>query len=166
MVDISRFDEYANFKDDEALMTPEYGPIPEGIYKLAIIEEGETKNGWPKLTIEVLEGKYKGRLLWETVCVGHQKKEVHEGAIKTFLRLERATGVTMNGDTSRLVNKPFEAKIRIEEGNEKYPSPSNRLAFIYAKGEAPKAQAAFSGVARTAQEAFQAEVIDVDETPF
>lgn len=79
--------------DEEA---QDYGPVPEGTY-LCRVEKSEaatTRNGddmW-KLTMEVAEGRYKGRQIWDNVVFS-------EGAMPRAKLMCRCLGLDTEGET-------------------------------------------------------------------
>jgi hypothetical protein len=110
MSDLSGFD--ANTVD------PAVGfvPIPEGDYLAAIVasETKPTKAGtgsYLELTIEVLEGEFKGRKLWSRLNLDNPNQQAVDIARAELSAICRAVGVLTPADSSELHDKPLSIQV-------------------------------------------------------
>lgn len=92
--------------------TTEYEPIPAGKY-VAMITESEmklTKSGsgsYLQLTLQILEGDYKGRLLWSRLNLHNANATAVEIARRDLSAICRAVGVMTPRDSVELHNLPL-----------------------------------------------------------
>lgn len=122
-------------------------PIPQGKYIVAIIESewAATKKGdghMVKLTLEVLEGEYKGRRVWDNLNLANPNQQAVEIAQRTLSSICHACGVLRVKDTSELHNIPMLAKVVVKQ--EPGYEPRNEV-----KGYAAVAGAALTPPAST-----------------
>jgi hypothetical protein len=92
--------------------TTEYEAIPAGKYA-AMITESEmklTKSGsgsYLQLTLQILEGDYKGRLLWSRLNLNNANATAVEIARRDLSAICRAVGVMTPRDSVELHNLPL-----------------------------------------------------------
>lgn len=108
-----------------------YDPLPADWYPVMITdsEEKPTKAGtgsYLQMTLEVVEGQYKGRLIWERLNLDNPNSTAVEIAQRALSGICRATGVMTPGDSSELHNKPIMAKVAVDPGKGAY-GPSNSV---------------------------------------
>lgn len=135
----------------------EFTPIPQDEYLCHIIETAmiATKAGdgaYLKLTLEVLDGPYARRLVWDNLNLKNPKEQTVEIAQRSLKHLCEAVGLPFCHDSDELCFKPFIASIAISvDKNNRYP-PSNRVKRYKARAGAapPKAVAARSAEAKPA----------------
>lgn len=119
----------------------DFSAFPAGSYHLQVVES-EIKmtkkaedNNDPSLgqmlvlKIEVIDGKHKGRLLWERLNIINPNADTQKIANENLATLCRAVGFD-NGlpdnDTSHLHGKPFDGKVGISKGTKGY-ADSNKM---------------------------------------
>ena len=110
---------------DANQVSPETGfdPIPAGDYT-AFIKESEmkqTKKGdgnYLSLTIEILEGQYKGRNLWDNLNLQNPNQKTVQIAQSTLSQICRATGQMQVTDSQELHNKPMIVTIGFQKGDQ------------------------------------------------
>ena len=105
-----------NFNADD--YENEYTPIPAGKYK-AVITESESKptakgGEYLKLTVEIIEGQYKGRKVFGNLNLKNANPEAEKIAKISLADICRAVGVTHPRDSSELHNKPLMVKLSIK----------------------------------------------------
>lgn len=100
-----------------------FAPIPTGKY-LAVISEDEMKptrnnNGqYLELTIEIIEGDYKGRKIWARLNLENPNMRAIEIARKELSAICRAVNVLQLTDTTQLLNIPFVLKVGLKKNKE------------------------------------------------
>ncbi len=93
-----------------------FDPIPAGKY-LVVITNSQmktTKNGkgeYLELEMEVLEGEYKGRKLWDRLTIKHPNELTVQIAKGTLSSICRAVGVMQPSDSVELHNLPLIASV-------------------------------------------------------
>ena len=89
--------------------TGDYFPMPPGNYQAQIIQDEEkiSKNGdrYVQLTVQISDGQFKGRLLWESLNLWHSNEKPRSIARATFASICKAVGVKSPRDTSAILNK-------------------------------------------------------------
>lgn len=97
-----------------------FDPLPVGDYVAMIVdsEEKTTQAGtgtYIKLTVEIVDGEYKGRKLWENLNLNNPSAEAVAIAKATLSAICRAVGVLTPRDTVELHNIPMTVKIGLEK---------------------------------------------------
>lgn len=107
----------AGLYNPEAEAQQDFSPLPTGEYMAQIVDSDlkPTKNNaghYLELTLEVMEGPYKGRKHWDRLNLDNPNAQAVEIANRTFSSIREATGVTNPRDSQDLHYKPM--VIRIE----------------------------------------------------
>lgn len=89
-----------------------FEPLPAGKYLAAITESVQkpTKDGsgsYLELTFEVVEGDFRGRKVWDRLCVNHPNATTVKIARGNLSAICRATGVMQPRDSVELHNIPL-----------------------------------------------------------
>lgn len=97
----------------------EYRVVPSGEYTAAIesSEMKDTKSGDGKylaLCVQILEGQYKGRKLWENLNIVNKSQKAQEIARGTLSAICRAVGVMTPRDSADLHYKPLRIKVGVD----------------------------------------------------
>ena len=96
----------------------DFGALPEGKYLVHIAETEEkisnAGNKYLNLKLQVLDGDYKNRFLWDIVNLWHPKDNVRDIASQTMASICRATGVLKPSTSEELHHKPLTASISLE----------------------------------------------------
>lgn len=113
MVDLRGFDARAVEPMDE------FEPIPAGQYLAAIVgsQMKETKAGdgkYLELTFQVLEGQYKGRLLWSRLNLENSNQLAVKIARAQLAAICKATGIITPNDSAELHNLPLQVKVGLK----------------------------------------------------
>lgn len=106
----------------------DFSPIPVGEYPMHIVdsEVKPTRAGtghYAELTLEVLDGQYKGRRVWVRLNLDNPNPKAVEIAQRELSAICHATGKLKIDDTQELHYKPMLCRVDIEQ-REGY-SPSN-----------------------------------------
>lgn len=97
----------------------DFTPVPKGEYLIAITESelGLTKNGngtLLTLKLTVQDGQYKGRTLFDNLCVQHSNNIAQRIAQTRLKQICDATGIGQLVDTNQLHDKPLMVIIDLE----------------------------------------------------
>jgi hypothetical protein len=90
----------------------DFEPIPAGTY-VAVIESSEKKatragtGHYLELKIQIAEGQYKGRFIWDRLNLWNQNPTAVKIANQSLSAICRAVGIMTPGDSSELHNKPI-----------------------------------------------------------
>ena len=99
-----------------------FGAIPEGKYLVHISETeekiSEAGNKYLKIHLQVLEGDYKNRILWDIVNLWHPKDNVREIAEQTMKSICNAVNVLKPEHPEELHHKPLRASITLEDDSQ------------------------------------------------
>lgn len=145
-----------NFNANEVEPSSSFEPIPASKY-LAMITESEmkpTKNGtgsYLQLTFTVLEGPYKGRLVWARLCLKHPNQQTVQIARGQLSAICRAVGVMQPRDSADLHNLPLLISVKVKK-NEQTGELTNEVKGFEAKSAGVPQQSA-AGVAGSNQSA-------------
>jgi len=117
MVSLEGFDPTA-YEDSDELQ-----PIPQGRYTAAIVAEEykTTKKGdgkYLQLTLEILEGKYKGRRLFDFLNLKNPNATAQEIAKRTLSKICKCVGILKPKDSSELLNKVLVVTVKVDRQND------------------------------------------------
>jgi len=121
-----------DFNADTVEPSSGFEVIPIGDYKAVVTasEMKDTKKGngkYLQLTYDILEGKYKGRKLFDRLNLKNSNQKTVEIAQRDLSALCRAVGVMHPHDSGELHNKPFIISVIIQDPTAAYPNPSNAI---------------------------------------
>lgn len=108
-----------------------YTPLPKGTY-LAMIIDSEmkpTKSGsgeYLMITLEILDGQYKGRKLFDRLNIRNSNAVAEEIAQRTLSAICKACGIGRLTDSDQLHNTPMAITVSIEPARGEYDA-SNRI---------------------------------------
>lgn len=118
----------------------DFDVLPAGKYKVQIIasEMRPTKSGdggylW--LEMEILDGQFHGRKIWDRLNIENQNEKAKEIATRQFAALCHATGKLRVSDSEELHFTPVMATVRVRPANDKYDA-SNEIRGYSAIGAA------------------------------
>jgi len=97
--------------------------MPPGNYTVVIEsdEKKATKAGdghYLELVLQVVDGKYKGRKLWDRLNIWNKNEVAKKIALSTMSSICHATGVMTPRDSSELHNKPMVAVVKHRKYND------------------------------------------------
>jgi len=112
-----------------------FDPIPAGSYRLQVIESKleDTKAGTGEmltLTLEVLEGQFKGRRIWDRLNIRNQNPDAQRIAQQALRNLCLSVNVPQIRDSEQLHFKPFTARVVVEPDKTGQYGPQNRVRYI------------------------------------
>lgn len=117
-----------------------FEPVPNGEYVCLFTDSEikDTKSGtgtYLQLTAEIVEGPYKGRLIWERINLTNPNTTAVEIGQKTLSAICHAVNVPRVQDSVELHNKPFKAKVVVKKSLEY--GDSNEIKGYSAMAGAP-----------------------------
>lgn len=119
-----------------------YDPLPPGDYP-AIVSSTEMKdtkagNGqYIELTIQVIDGEFSGRRIWERLNVINPSEKTVEIARSQLRQLSEACGITALKDTDQLCDIPFTLTLDIDRKD----TTRNRVMGYSPASSAPRVAA-------------------------
>lgn len=118
----------------------DYQPVEAGRYTLAVVksERKKAKSGkgeYISCEMEILDGKYKGRKVFEIFNILHTDDQTQEIGRGRLSALFRATGVMDPDVMADIYNAPFEANVgvKMQTGGEYAGTASNYIKTFIAK---------------------------------
>lgn len=119
-----------------------FDPIPAGKYLAAITasEMKPTKNGkgeYLELEMEVLEGPFKGRKLWDRLTLRHPNEKTVQIAKGTLSSICRAVGVMAPRDSVELHNLPLVASVGCKKREDNGEITNTVKGYAKRDGAAP-----------------------------
>jgi len=147
----------ANFSFDASAVAPQVtnGVLPAGTY-LAHVTESDIRplasgNGEGlKLTLEIIDGQYKGRRVWDNMNIQHTNETTQRIAQAQLSALCHAVNVIKLEDTSALHYKPVRVKVTVREADGKYQESNNIKGYESASGATPTHSAQVADAPATA----------------
>jgi len=117
-----------------------FDPIPAGEY-VAVITASERKSSekgqYIELTLQVIDGQYENRKVWDRLTIIGGEKAVGRG-LSMLSALKVATGVLAPQDSAELHDIPIRIKVGIEPASGEYAAKNNVKGYS-AAGAAGKA---------------------------
>lgn len=126
------------FNAEEVAPVGEFGVMPEGVYEL-IVNQSEVKvpssgkGEMLSLEMEVLDGEFKGRKVWENFTLKNDNEKAVQIGRGKLSSLCRALGVMQLTDSQQLHFIPFQAKLKVRPAKGEYQA-RNEVASYVAKG--------------------------------
>lgn len=124
-----------------------FDPLPADWYMVVITasEEKPTKaqtGSLLELKLEVIEGEYKGRLLFDRLNLNNPNKQAVDIAQATLSAICRAVNVMTPKESSELHDRPMMAKVVVKPAEGGYSASNNikGYAAVEGKASAPAAQ--------------------------
>ena len=126
---------------------PSFEPIPNGTYKAVITDafEKETNAGngsYLALTIEIIEGEYAGRKVFDNLNLNNPNQKAVQIAQQTLKAITVAINKTSVQTEADLVNIPLAIKTKIRK-NEQYGDKAEVKAYLPLE-QAPVQPASFA----------------------
>jgi hypothetical protein len=126
--------------DPNAIEAPksDFELLPPQNYSVRILEatESETRNGDPgiKIVLEVTDGEYMNRRIFERCWIGHSSEKFAGRERQRFAALCRAVGWTPTKDSSpsELLGLELVAKVKIEKSRDPQYDDQNRVQDYFA----------------------------------
>lgn len=135
---------------DASTVSPEsqFSPVPNGDYPVVITESEvkPTKDGSGKylqLTLEIIDGHYKGRKIWDRLNLWNNNQTAVEIANRALSQICHAVNVLQVNDSVQLHGKPLVAQIALRPASGGYDDSNDVKAYkAYVSGAAPVQQQA------------------------
>lgn len=126
------------FNSEEVDPSASIDPIPAGEYLCVITESEEKPNSkntgsYHQFTLEVIEGEYKGRKVFERLNLNNPSEDAVKIARATLSAICRATGKLKVNDSVDLHNLPLVVKVGLEKRKDN-GEMANRIKGYVAKG--------------------------------
>ena len=121
-----------NFDATQIEVSESYELIPDGTIANAVITSSEWKEtkdktgGYLNLKLEIIDGNYKGRLLFENLNLQNSNEKAVKIAQETLAKICKAIGKDKVQNSEELHNIPLNIKIGVTPGRDGY-DPSNRV---------------------------------------
>lgn len=132
-----------------------FEPLPAGDYLMQVIESDikPTKTGGEQLvlTLEVIDGPFSNRRVWDRLNIKNQNADAQRIAQRALADLCLAVGVTSLRQTETLHFKPFTGRLMIKADKTGQYGPSNSVRYKAKGGAVPVGKAAPAGAAVAAQ---------------
>ena len=124
-----------------------FDPIPVGSYQLQVIDSkiDDTKSGTGQLltlTLEVIDGPYAGRRIWDRLNIQNQNPDAQRIGQRSLADLCIMLEIMELDDTEELHFKPFVAKVTVAPDKSGQYGPQNRVRYNGGKAATPPAQKA------------------------
>ena len=109
-----------NFNANNVEPAADFDPIPAGKY-VAVITDSEMKStkdrkgNYLELKFQVIEGEFKGRLLWARLCLENQNDLTVKIAKSQLAAICKATGVMTPKDSAELHNLPLIVSVKLKK---------------------------------------------------
>ena len=136
----------SGFNADNIEPAGDFELLPAGDYMAAVTqtERKPTKAGtgaYLEMQLEVLEGPYKGRRLFERLNLWNPNEVAVKIAQQQLAALCRAVGIATPKDSGEFVGKPICVTVKIDKGRDGY-ADSNGIRTYKAAGSCPVAPSA------------------------
>lgn len=121
---------------DANTIAPDTGtpdPVPSNRYILAMTK-AEDKPSGKNVTFQILEGEYKGRLIFEHFGTKHENAQTREIALKRISALCYVTKVMKPMSFNEFFNIPFAADVGMKAPENGYPAKNKINKFLYLDG--------------------------------
>jgi hypothetical protein len=120
-----------NFDATQVAPANPLDPVPAGDYTVCIVDsemkQTSSMNGYYlQLTLEVLEGEYAGRKIFDRLNLDNPNRQAVEIAQRTLSAICHAVGVMQVSDSAELHDKPLVAKVVVKPPRGEY-GPSNEV---------------------------------------
>jgi len=112
-----------------------FEPVPQGKYKLQVVDSkiDDTSTGSGQmltLTLEVVEGPFERRKLWDRLNIVNQNPEAQRIAQQSLRGLCLSIGLNDLKDTEQLHFKPFYAQVTVQQDKSGQYGPQNRVRYM------------------------------------
>jgi hypothetical protein len=119
-----------------------FSVIPAGKYKVMVVDSDmrPTKDGNGKylwLELDVIDGEYQGRKLWDRLNIVNQNAQAVEIAQRALSALCHATGKLHVSDSADLHGIPVMATVRVRAAREQYDASNEIRGYEAAAASAP-----------------------------
>ena len=141
---MAKMDQYFDATNiDLELPSQDFSALPPGDYPMMVVasenKEAQSGNKYLDLTLEVIEGQYKGRKIWQKIHLENSAKAV---AISKREMGSLCAAINVNGfdESSDVHNQPIIGAVIIEKGRNGYKD-SNKCSIFKPYNSAPATHA-------------------------
>jgi hypothetical protein len=128
----------AGFNPMDIEPAEDFAPIPEGEYEVMITgtewrDNSKGTGRYLSLSLQVIEGPYENRLLWEMLNLDNPNEQAVAISMKALSAICRAVGHTKTLDTddgAELCNRPMRVKIGIDPAKGQYKAKNRVRAWL------------------------------------
>lgn len=126
---------------------PELGPLPAGMYPVIAVESALKDNSagtgqFLAFTLQVIDGEFSGRKLWDNLNVNHPNKTAEDIARRQLQELCLAAGVSNLTNTEQLHDRPVLANVEIDRKDKTRNRITGYASVSAAQGFSPAARQA------------------------
>lgn len=131
-----------NFDATQIEPQSSFEPLPSGEYQV-MIKESEMKptrdgtGSYLQITLEVIDGNHKGRLLWDRLNLQNSNAVAVEIAQKQLSAICHAVNVLNVSDSAQLHNIPMIAKVAYRDARNGYDASNDVKAYKKIVNSAP-----------------------------
>lgn len=116
--------------------------IPPGDYVAQIVKSDlqptRSGNGQAlKLELDILEGPYRGRKLFDNLNIVHQNPQAQEIAQRTLSAICHAVGKLQVRDSEELHLKPMKVKVKVQPPKDQYEAQNRISSYASLSGQKP-----------------------------
>lgn len=120
-------------------MNTSYDPLPAGTYNVTIIgaenKETNAKNGWYiKLTLEVADGRYQGRRLWENMNYRNPNPMTEEIGKRTLKTVMAHCNIGELRSTDQFLGHSLPVQVTLKKRKDDPNTMENQIRFSPPKG--------------------------------
>lgn len=139
-----------NFDATKVSPESQFSPVPNGEYPVVITEsEMKTTNDgtgqYLQLTLEIIDGHYKGRKVWDRLNLFNKNQQAVEIANRALSQICHAVNVLSLQDSVQLHNKPLVARLVVRPAAGGYDESNDVKEYkAYASGTPAPTQQGFA----------------------
>ena len=138
--------DFSNINFDAVEVAPSFEPLPAGNYKCVITDHDQkpTKaqtGSYLQLKIEVIEGHYSGRVVFDRLNLKNPNATAVEIATRTLKSIGAALQVPLH-NSEELLDKPLMVKLAVRPASNGYEASNDVKGYASAGANAGYAQAA------------------------
>lgn len=112
--------------DASEIATSSFGVLPAGDYLVQITDSSVGQNSKQtgvnlKLTFDVIDGEYKGRKVFDSLCIQHSSAKAQQIAQESLAKIVKSIGFAGKlEDSAALHHKPLKITVKIREASGGY----------------------------------------------
>ena len=138
------------FNSEEHDDIGDFSAIPAGEYHVKVkdsdmLENSKGTGSYAKFKFEIMEGEYKGRLLFTNLNLVHSNPAAVEMAEKTLATMCRACGKVSIDDTEELHGCEMMVKVTVKPATSQYAEANEVRNYVAIPGLVQPRQAASEG---------------------
>ena len=112
--------------------TDQFEALPAGDYPVIIVDSEmkptrDNRGQYLQLTLEVIDGPYKGRKMWDRLNLNNPNQQAVEIAQRQLSQICHAVGVLQVNDSLELHDKPLVARVKVRPASGQF-SESNEVS--------------------------------------